>query len=275
MKGMAYRWFRLKRLLTHCSHMIYHWLFNRTFRQQRKHYKNIPIIIISYNQLYYLKKLVEFLLEKGYRHLVILDNNSNYPPLLDYLAAIESRVTVIRLDENKGHLAFWKTAEVYKSYSKGYYVLTDPDVVPVDNCPENFLLTFRRLLDKAFDRTKVGFSLKLDDIPYTNPNKDHIERWESKFWSTKIHPLAFKAEIDTTFALYRPRYRYRLKHFTKAWRTSYPLQARHGGWYFDVKNLTNEQTYYMKTANDSASWHIDAQGKLINVKHKSLYSNDA
>ena len=103
-------------------------------------------------------------------------------------------------------------------------------------------------------------------------HKLNILKWESHFWKSKINEKVYKAEIDTTFALYRPRYRYKLKHFTKAWRTDFPLQAKHGGWYMDINNLTEEQQYYMKTANDSASWQMSKQGELINKKHKPLYS---
>jgi len=248
--------------------------FNAEVRAQLKNPKTIPIIIISFNQLNYLKQLVEFLLKHGYSNLVILDNNSTYPPLLAYFKFIENLVQVIRLNENLGHLSFWKAEAVFKQYSKGYYVVTDADVVPLEGCPDDFMATFLRLLDKAYDRTKVGFSLKLDDIPESNPNKAHIEAWESKYWNTELLPNVYKAPIDTTFALYRPGYRYRLERFTYAWRTGAPLQARHGGWYIDVNALTEEQAYYMKTANSSASWQINEQGDLINTIHQPLYSHE-
>jgi glycosyltransferase involved in cell wall biosynthesis len=249
-------------------------LFNPVVRQQLKDYKRIPIIIISFNQLNYLRQLVNFLLKHGYSNIVIVDNKSTYAPLLKYFKTIEDKVTIHRFQDNLGHLAFWKHDSLFKKYSKGYYVVTDPDIVPLNSCPDDFLKTFRLLLDQAFNRTKVGFSLYLDDIPDTNPNKAHIVKWESKYWKSVIRPHVFKAEIDTTFALYRPNYTYRLKHFTKGWRTNYPITARHGGWYIDFNNFSEEQTYYMKTANDSASWQINAKGELINTTHKSLYGQE-
>ena len=261
-------------LIKHHYRLMLNHNFNNTVRQQLKDFKSIPILIISFNQLHYLKKLVNFLLDKKYSNIVIMDNNSTYEPLLDYFKSIENCVTIHRLQENVGHLSFWKQKELFKKYSKGYYVVTDADIVPVSECPEDFLLTFRKLLDKAYDRTKVGFSLKLDDIPETNPNKSSVLTWESQFWKSKIRPNAFKAEIDTTFALYRPNYNYKLKNFTKAWRTDFPIQAKHGGWYFNLEDLSEEQSYYMNTANASASWKIDEKGELRNKLHKPLYSND-
>lgn len=265
---------KLKTLIQHKLSTWYHHNLNATVKAQLKNPKSIPIIIISFNQLYYLKQLVDFLLEHGYANIIILDNASTYVPLLDYFEDIKPIVTIHRLRENLGHLSFWKRTDLITKYTKGYYVITDADIVPHKDCPTDFLNTFRILLDKAFDRTKVGFSLKLDDIPNTNPNKEKITQWESQYWRTKIHTNVYKAPIDTTFALYRPNYRYNLKHFTKAWRTDKPIQAKHGGWYIDTSNLTDEQSYYIQTANESASWQINAQGDLINTIHKPLYTNE-
>lgn len=265
---------RLFKLMGHRFNLNMQAAFNSTVKKQLKHPEKIPIIIISFNQLKYLKQLVDFLLGKGMESIVILDNNSTYKPLLDYFETVEDKVTVIRKEKNLGHLSFWKNRDVFSTYSKGYYVVTDADVVPIDDCPDDLMVRLMNLLDMAFDRTKVGLSLKINDIPNTNPNQKEIMDWESQYWRSKITHGVFKAEVDTTFAMYRPKYDYRLKHFTKAWRTDYPYQARHGGWYLDLKNLSEEQKYYMKTANESASWQIDEKGELINKVHKPLYSNE-
>lgn len=265
---------KLKKLIWHTLFTWYNHHFNSVVRNQLKNPKTIPIIILSFNQLYYLRQLVNFLLNNGYSQVVILDNASTYRPLLDYFEVIKEKVTLHRLKVNRGHLSFWYSPDVYHLYCKGYYVITDADIVPVLECPDDFMSTFIRLLDKAYDRTKVGFSLKLDDIPESNPNKSLIEEWESKYWKTELLPNVYKAPIDTTFALYRPGYRYRLERFTYAWRTGAPLQAIHGGWYIDVNALSEEQVYYMKTANSSASWQINEQGELVNITHKPLYTHE-
>lgn len=260
-------------VIKHYIKLWYLYVFNKTVRQQLNNAKCIPIIIISFNQRFYLEKLVSFLLKANYETIIIIDNHSTYKPLLKYLESIEDQVIVYRLEENLGHLAFWMQQDIFKKHGLGYYVVTDADIVPVEACPHDFLLHFRKLLDKAYSRTKVGFSLRIDDIPDTNPNKMKVQQWESRYWLSKVGPDVFKAEIDTTFALYRPQYQYQLKDFTKAWRTAYPMQAVHGGWYLDIDNLTEEQQYYIKTANESASWNIDIKGELVNPKHKPLYKD--
>ena len=242
-------------------------LFNLYVISQNLNYKSIPIIIISFNQLYYLKQLIDFLIKHNYKNIVIIDNNSTYQPLLDYFKSIEATVTIHKLNENFGHLVFWKNKELYKKYSKGYYVITDPDIVPVEGCPEDFVLHFKKILDKNPQVTKVGFSLKVDNIPDSNPNKQKIIDWEQQFWRNKTREGDYNAPLDTTFALYRSNYEYLEQDFYRAIRTEVPYQVRHGGWYIDAKNLSDEQIYYFETCNESSAWRIDNMG---NLKNKEL-----
>ena len=239
------------------------YIFNSNVKSQNKNYKSIPIIIISFNQLFYLKQLIDFLKINNYTNLIIIDNNSTYKPLLDYFETIESSVTLFRLKENLGHLVFWKNKEIYNKYSKGYYVVTDPDIVPLEECPKDFLLYFKSILEHNHRLTKVGFSLKLDDIPETNPKKNKILDWESKFWSIQNKDGNYPTAIDTTFALYKPNYLYDKHNFYAAIRTKAPYQARHGGWYLDAENLTKEQKYYFANCNESSSWKINDNGDLF------------
>lgn len=244
-------------------------LFKPVVIRQSLNYKSIPIIIISFNQLYYLKQLVTFLQKHKYTNIVIIDNNSTYKPLLDYFETIKSSVTLHKLKENHGHLVFWKNKGLYDEYSQGYYVITDADIVPEPDCPSDFVRYFKTFLDRNQKITKVGFSLKIDDIPETNPNKQKVINWESQFWKNKIRKGNYSAEIDTTFALYRPGYNYIKQGFYAAIRTKKPYLAKHGGWYLDIVNLTEEQVFYFSTCNDSSSWRTD---KLGNLKNNKLYN---
>lgn len=247
--------------------------FYKTFKKsvpvKKDDAKTYPIIIISFNQLFYLKKLINKLLDWDYRNIIIIDNNSTYQPLIQYFNEIKEDVTIFRLKKNYGHGVFWKKKEFMHLYGQTYYAITDPDVVPDDSCPEDFMEYFRTTLEKNPDVTKVGFSLKLDDIPHSNPHRSKILNWENKFWQNMDENANYKADIDTTFALYRPKSSFGNKNeFLKAIRTKPPYRASHGGWYIDVNSLTEEQKNYMETANDSSSWRIDKKGELINPDYK-------
>jgi hypothetical protein len=242
--------------------------FNKTVINQNKDYKSIPIIIISFNQLFYLKQLVDFLKKHNYNNIVIIDNNSTYRPLLEYFKEMESTLKIHKLKENYGHLVFWKNKQLFDTYSKGYYVVTDPDINPILECPENFIQYFKNILDEDYKVSKVGFSLKIDDIPDSNVNKDKILKWESRYWKIRRDDGNYQADIDTTFALYRPGYMRNEKNFIKGIRTQYPYQVKHGGWYIDLKKLSEEEKYYIETCNDSSSWRVDELGVLKNDFYK-------
>lgn len=230
--------------------------------------KTFPIIIISFNQLFYLKKLISFLKNSGYVNIIIIDNNSSYTPLLSYFENIKDEVIIHRLNHNYGHKVFWNQDYFFRIYGKGYYVVTDADIVPNSDCPTNFLSKFKEVLDRNKEVTKVGFSLRLDTIPVENPHKDRIVKWEQKFWKRKNLEGNYIADIDTTFAIYRPSEKKAIDNsFYKGIRMRAPFLALHGGWYINPQNLTEEQSYYMQHANGSSSWRLDEKGNIVDPKY--------
>jgi hypothetical protein len=263
----------LKTMILYIKHYIqifYYNNFNKITKAQKKDFKQIPIIIISFNQYNYLKLLIDFLLKNNYSNIIIIDNNSSYLPLLNYFEEIKNMVTIHKLKVNEGHMVFWKNKEIFNTYSKGYYVITDSDIVPNKNCPSDFLLHFKTILEQHYNLSKVGFSLKIDDIPNSNTNKQKIIDWESKFWEVKDENQNYIAPIDTTFALYKPNsFHIANAKFYKAIRVKFPYEAIHGGWYVDTANLNEEQSYYYKTANSSSSWKPNERGDV----EKSLYNS--
>jgi hypothetical protein len=212
----------------------------------------IPIIINSFNRLNSLLKLVAFLEKSGLKNIVILDNNSTYPPLLLYFD--QCPYQVVRLKSNHGHLALW-TSGLYRKYRWNYFAYTDPDVVPLEECPADFLSHFRSVLlhDKKVD--KVGFGIKIDDIPDSFDLKARVIRHEQRHWEKEVLPNIFEAPIDTTFALYRPLSKLKSGNsFTlRARRCGFPYLVRHLPWYVDSRRLSEEDRYYAQTSNESSS----------------------
>ncbi|GAA4316302.1 hypothetical protein GCM10023115_25610 [Pontixanthobacter gangjinensis] len=201
-----------------------------------------------------MKRLIDYLWKHNYRNIKIIDNNSTYPPLLDYYNSIEDRIKIFRLDKNYGYRVFWKKMNLFEKFTNGYFVLTDPDILPNQNCPSDFLKHFMKILDGNPEVKKVGFSLQIDDLPNENPLKKNIIEWEKKYWVKKNKNGDFIAEIDTTFALYRPG----VKSVSyKAIRTNEPYMAKHLPWYRDEQQLTKNELYYQETAGSSNSWNIN------------------
>jgi len=223
---------------------------------------SIPIIIINFNQLFYLQQLVGFLLKRGFKNIIIIDNNSTYPPLLAYYSSIKNEVVIERRADNLGHMVFFEDPQYLKKYGKGFYVLTDADIVPNINLPSDFLRKMIYMLISHYKKiVKVGFALEIDDIPNYYPLKEKVIDWERKFWEVQIEEDVFLAEVDTTFALYRPGYNLSKGHFLSSIRLAGKFLCTHGGWYLNPNALTDENIYYMNSVHKSSSWIIDKDGK--------------
>jgi hypothetical protein len=244
-------------------------------KKQRQNPKSIPVIIINYNQLYYLKILVNFLQERKFENIIIVDNNSDYPPLLEYYKSIKEFITIETMSSNLGHLVFFENKDLQKKYGNGYFVLTDPDIVPNSNLPEDFLGQMIAILDDYFSTTtKVGFALDLETIPDTFPLKQKVLKWEKKFWKNKLKDNLYRANIDTTFALYKPYYpkHYKDLPFFQGVRVADQYTAIHGGWYIDPLQYSEENLHYINSVDKSSSWKLDNNGKHDN-KGTAVYKN--
>lgn len=232
-------------------------LLNQIVRKQLKNPKEIPVIIINFNQLFYLKQLVDFLVRRNFKNIIIIDNKSTYPPLLSYYEEIKNRVTIEHMKENYGHAVFFKNKDLQSKYGKGFFVITDADIIPNENLPENFMSQMlSHLISNWRGITKVGFALGIDDIPNENVFKEKILSWEKKFWENKFAENIYIAALDTTFALYKPNYpqKYDQISYLDAHRFAGDCTSKHGGWYIDQNNLTEEQEFFVKTASRSSSW---------------------
>ena len=89
----------------------------RFFGVKKINYKDIPIIINNYNRLEMLTKLIHSLESKGYHNLYIIDNQSTYPPLLEYYTRLP--YPVYMLNKNVGHLSLWETG-IFKQFKDSY-----------------------------------------------------------------------------------------------------------------------------------------------------------
>jgi hypothetical protein len=153
---------------------------------------------------------------------------------------------VIRNELNLGHRGPWLSGLVTELGEETAFVVTDPDVIPVETCPRDALDSFHNTLRDYPEVDKVGFSLRIDDIPNHYAHRDDVILWESQFWKD-IHPSGFyNAEIDTTFALYRAGEGHQNN---RALRSPLPYTAIHYPWYQNSQLPTAEQIYYVEHAD--------------------------
>lgn len=236
-------------------------------KSQRSNPLSIPVIIINFNQLYYLKQLINFLQKRKFENIVIIDNKSDYPPLLEYYQTIDKEVTIERMSGNFGHKVFFENEELQQKYGKGYFVLTDPDIVPNEKLPNNFMSEMISKMDQYHNKvTKVGFALDIETIPDYFPLKEKVIKWEKKFWKDRLEDNVYKAYVDTTFALYKPYYPMKFNNlpFLEGIRIGGDYTALHGGWYMDPQNYTEEYLHYIKSVDKSSSWKLNTKGEHDN-----------
>lgn len=216
---------------------------------------NIPIFIISYNRKADLEKLLNRLLQDGYKNLNIVDNHSSDESLVSYLDELERKsnkcIKIHRLSKNWGHKVIWKCHLFDDILENGYYVVTDPDIIPIDECPNDYVKKFYEILQKYPQKTKVGFALKIDDLPESYVYKYDIIRFESFYWEKHLPYdfIIYDAPIDTTFALYKPGKMKEKEEFYSGIRTGDKYQARHLGWYETI----NKTKYYDDINNLSST----------------------
>jgi tetratricopeptide (TPR) repeat protein len=205
----------------------------------RTNYRTVPIVINSRDRCSCLRELIAWLRWAGYTNIAILDNDSTYPPLLEYLREVEQTIVVFRSKHNYGPRALWSSG-VVNLVSEVAFVYTDPDVVPTEDCPRDAILVLADLLTKHRHAAKAGLGIRIDDIPDTYEHKAAVRSWEAQFWQRPLPGNCYDASVDTTFALYRPG----SWHHVRAVRSGPPYLVKHLPWYVDSSKPTAEDQYY-------------------------------
>ena len=219
--------------------------------------RKIPIFINCRDRVEILSKLVAWLLEAGYRNIILLDNASTYPLLLRYYEGIRSeRVRVVRLGENLGYRALWDSGMLELLSIDTPYVYTDPDVLPGDACPPRFLQDFLRVFEVHPLISKVGAALAYKDICCIDSEKKIAN--EKRFYRVPLGGDAWYGNVDTTFALYRGA---RFYHRAPAVRMAGKFQWRHLPWYYDEAHLPEDEQYYLAHATTASSLKATLQQK--------------
>lgn len=197
----------------------------------------IKAVIVNRNLLTTLKNTVEFLSKEPRVEVIIYDQQSTYPPLLEYYKT----QNVLYNNDNGGPYSVWGIPNI----NKDYYIVADSDCI-YDGVPEDWL---DKMLESLVvrDINKVGFSLRIDDLP-NNKLTQQVKNHESQFWLKKCQ-FGWISDIDTTFALYRPHSGFKYN----AVRLPEPYTIRHAPWYLD-ETMSDEWKYYLEHANNVSTW---------------------
>jgi hypothetical protein len=183
---------------------------------------------------------------------VPVDCGSTWRPALEWLEEMEA-AGVLVLRRGGGHPRdLWAWEPFRQACGTSRYIVTDPDVVPSDDCPADWPDVLAEALERT-GRPKAGLGLRLDRIPDHYQRRDQVLSWEAQFWENPVDGGLFDAIIDTTLALYRPLSE-EPSFSVQAVRTGPPYVADHLAWYEDLGNLSPELAHYHQNTDPGISY---------------------
>lgn len=222
--------------------------------------KDIPFIIPNFNQLTYLRGLINqirFYYPDNW--IYVIDNGSNYEPLKKYYRQLNAdtdfsgEVLSFPANDFIGNLNHFLIDPVNHF---DYYVISDPDLSIHPATPPNFLEIFKTAID-VYGFHHAGFGLRVDDLPPWNPKAGWIRGDELALLNSRATQIehegvgyaGFKAPIDTTFALYkRDNGGWSAPMSGEAWGNCIRLfELQHLPWYLSKEHLNDEMKNYFAT----------------------------
>jgi hypothetical protein len=223
-------------------------------------YAHIPVVINNRNRFTTLKKMIDCLLHLNeVEPIIIIDNESTYPPLLRWYRDIDfdykyKSVLLLR-EKNHGHLALW-SMRLDKKLPE-YFIYTDSDLV----LSEDFPIDWKEIMINTMlehDEKKVALGIHIDDLPDHYKYKHQVRRNEGRWWLDKVDEHLYRADTDTTFCV--------MENFGdncyKSLRLTRPdLMCRHLPWYYDLDNLDEEEQYYLDNLGSRVTTQYSIQHK--------------
>ena len=224
--------------------------------------------IINRDRFTTTKNMVEYLKQIPEIRVVIIDNDSAYPPLLEWYETNPCEIE--RLGANYGNFVVWSATTAIEGHLKpnflekytngNRYIVTDSDL-DLSNIPLDFLQVLQTGMDKYSWACKVGFSLSIENLP-EGDMKQEILSWEMSNWAdgNRIDGSNYrKAAVDTTFALVNnvgdPN------DFDRCIRVGKPYTAIHVPWTYTKENLPEDEKFFYSRITNAFS-HYSYRNKI-------------
>ena len=230
----------------------------RVRNDKRNKMKNIPIVILNRDRLHPLVEQITSLKSKGYNNITVIDNQSTYPPLLEWYARNEVDVFHNDITENSCH-AFRDLVQQghpkFVNITSDWFVFNDSDIIPLDDVPDNFIEDLKNYAIK-YNKSKVGMSIKIDDLDMSYPLNEWVHKYESTYWTNAIVDNGvelYPHPIDTTFSIHAPGTLPTWSSDTL--RVGVPYVVKHLPFYYNPEALPEDEKYYLEHMNkQSSNW---------------------
>lgn len=226
-----------------------------------------PCFIINRDRFTTTKNMVAYLQQIPEIRVVIIDNDSKYPALLEWYDTNPCEIE--RLPYNFGNFCVWGRLDAFegftkpdflKKYREGEedYIVTDSDL-DLSGVPLDFLDVLKEGRAKYEWTAKVGLSLSIDNLPECERTVD-VLNWERGNWYNRMDDTRFlKAAVDTTFALTRGSGE--PNDFDKCLRTDKPYTAIHVPWTYTADNVPEDEKFFYSRITNAFS-HYSYRNKI-------------
>lgn len=223
--------------------------------------KAVPVVINSYNQLTYIKNIVNKLTLAGFGNIYISDQCSNIQELIDYLSSGNGKIfNVFWSAKNNGPHDFFISGK-YRIFAEVPFMYSDPDL-DWDYLAPNYLTRLFEIA-KKYNTFKVGSALTIPDpvdlkpgISFANGNGVNVTvpEHEAQFWVNELEANVYNSPIDTTMHLFLPGYYNPERPLITGLRVSGEgFQLKHLPWWKDDLMSKQEKCDYLLTASHN-SW---------------------
>lgn len=183
--------------------------------------------------------MLEYLADSGLE-VILIDNNSTYPKLLEWYDK-QKLYKVHRRKDNQIAWAFFKT-ELFTLYPDRYFFISDSDY-DYSKVPKDFIdVLFKGLEVNDWKANKSGMSCEYLDLP-DNAYTEIIKGHEAQFWANKVGDY-YRAWIDTGPAIYDRTVKN--DNWFEAVRAERPYIVKHMDWYLTPENVREEDLYYIE-----------------------------
>jgi glycosyltransferase involved in cell wall biosynthesis len=232
---------------------------------------SIPIYIPTFNNPTYLLNFIKQLEKNDAKNIVVIDNNSTYPPMKECLSIIEEKYKVVRLDQNFGPHYILRNKQFYQSLPE-LFCLSDPDLEFSTSLPMDFINELKTISD-VHKIGKVGLALEIlssEEVMHSDlfldGQKIGAVEYEQQFWTNNIGKNQtgddlYRTTLDTTFALYNKTYFDPEDRYT-AIRVAGKFTAKHLGSLSNSIVPRSESSYYKSLTRYSYfGGNLDSEGQ--------------
>lgn len=215
---------------------------------------SIPIVIPTFNNPTYLCRFIDQLKRFPKLQILIYDNNSTFPPMLQLLDDLEKKFSLVRNNKNRGPEFVYQDQNLLKLLPS-QFLLSDPDLDLNPDLPTNFYETFFALTE-YYKIGKAGSALSIPDNLKTNLKLVQRDvtttaiEYENQFWQNlsgfvkKDDAKIYGAALGATLCLVNMNYLNEDNHWSKGIRVAGIYENKHLPWELYFELPIDEKDYY-------------------------------